>query len=112
MTAQKKSGSARISEQSPEVTTISTASNIIQPDIPDQNISKSARARVGIKRPGDGYKGHQGGSRKEQAHRLFDEIGPDAARPQIISSGIKRGTVTSWFAEFRIIGDMGGDDVE
>jgi hypothetical protein len=46
---------------------------------------------------------HRPGSRKGQAHKLFDELGPDAARPKILALGIKRATITSWFKEFRKI---------
>jgi hypothetical protein len=50
---------------------------------------------------GTGYKGHREGSRKEQAHRWFDELGAEAALPKVLKTGIKASTAKSWFAFWR-----------
>jgi hypothetical protein len=63
---------------------------------PAAKATKEAKAQV----RGTGYKGHNPGSRKEQAHKLFDELGPDKARPKVLKLDIAPGTISSWFAAF------------
>ncbi len=44
----------------------------------------------------DGYKGHKAGSRKETAHRMFDDKGPDATLEWGLANGLAAGTLRSW----------------
>lgn len=45
-----------------------------------------------------GYKGHRAGSRKEQAHKMFDDLkhDKDKCMPKIVALGIAESTAKSW----------------
>jgi hypothetical protein len=47
------------------------------------------------------YKNHNIGSRKGEAHRLYDQLGPEKARPLILKMGISKGTIHTWFGSWR-----------
>jgi hypothetical protein len=78
----------------------------------DVNTDSISRAPRSIEHPNSttapkavhrqGYKGrHNVGSRKERAHQLFDQLGPEKARQRIIALGIRPHTVATWFSEFK-----------
>lgn len=48
----------------------------------------------------EGYKGHRAGSRKEQAHKMFDELGAEKARPKAEKLGVKASTISAWFSSW------------
>ncbi len=45
-----------------------------------------------------GYPGHEAGSRKEQVRRVFDLGGRAAARAFGLRTGLKAGTLSTWFS--------------
>jgi hypothetical protein len=49
----------------------------------------------------EGYKGHRPGTRKGTVHRVFDEKGAEAALKKALSLDLAKGTVYSWFSEWR-----------
>jgi hypothetical protein len=74
--------------------------------------TEQARSARSLAAMGTGYKGHRTGSRKEYAHKLFDQLGPERARHRIIASGIRPHTITTWFSQFRKALTTGGNDVQ
>ena len=105
MAATKKDGLTRhlsSVEQGPN-SNIATDANSSAPQDRDQvateTQSQSPNTRTYTVRIG--YRGHRIGSKKEQAHRLFDELGAVAAKPLVLKLGVAKSSVNSWFREFK-----------
>lgn len=71
---------------------------------PKKAPKKPAKKKAGKGKPGApkgaGYKGHREGSRKEKAHKLFDQQTRDTALKNIVALGIKRTTALAWFSQW------------
>jgi hypothetical protein len=64
--------------------------------------SSGRKSSSPVGKPGDGYKGHRSGSRKEKIHRIFDEKGADAAFKAGEKEELSQATIRTW------IGSWGG----
>jgi hypothetical protein len=105
--AAKKNGPARITEQSPSTIATEASSN--------NTTSGRDQDAITIQSSPTGYKQHRPGSRKGEAHRLFDELGPIAAKPLVRQLGLAKSTINIWFREFRKLAQLpvkGGDDAQ
>lgn len=62
---------------------------------------KTATAKKPAAKKDEGYKGHRPGSMKEKMHQLYDQHGPEKARPLALKLGAAEGTVSTSFSQFK-----------
>lgn len=72
----------------------------------DKPAAKKAKgaAKGGVGQKGDGYKGHRSGSNKEKAHKLYDDLGAEKAKPKVEALGMTKATIATWFNAFKKAG--------